>query len=51
MLTLQGYHDIISVLFLTLPEELQLVCAEKMSLQRVRDSMGATLEPVVGLLQ
>ncbi|KAH8085474.1 rab-GTPase-TBC domain-containing protein [Cristinia sonorae] len=46
----QGYHDIISVLFLTLPKEMQLVCAEKLSLHRVRDSMGATLEPVVGLL-
>ncbi|THH31072.1 hypothetical protein EUX98_g3118 [Antrodiella citrinella] len=46
----QGYHDIVSVLFLTLPPEVQLVCAEKLSLQRVRDSMGATLEPVVGLL-
>ncbi|KAG5640707.1 hypothetical protein DXG03_007476 [Asterophora parasitica] len=47
----QGYHDIVSVLFLTLPEETQLVCAEKISLHRVRDSMGSTLEPVLGLLR
>ncbi|KAI0337377.1 hypothetical protein BDW22DRAFT_952635 [Trametopsis cervina] len=46
----QGYHDIISVLFLTLPQKLQLPCAEKLSLHRVRDSMGASLEPVVGLV-
>ncbi|KIY48795.1 hypothetical protein FISHEDRAFT_42625 [Fistulina hepatica ATCC 64428] len=47
----QGYHDIISVLFLTLPEELQFKCAEKMSLHRLRDNMGAGLEPVLGLLR
>ncbi|KAF5378866.1 hypothetical protein D9615_006927 [Tricholomella constricta] len=47
----QGYHDIVSVLFLTLPEDLQLQCAEKISLHRVRDSMGSTLEPVLGLLR
>nr|GAT46722.1 TBC1 domain member 20 [Mycena chlorophos] len=47
----QGYHDIITVLLLTLPPELQLPCAEQMSLQRVRDSMGSTLEPVLGLLR
>ncbi|ESK88537.1 tbc1 domain member 20 [Moniliophthora roreri MCA 2997] len=47
----QGYHDIITVLFLTLPPEMQLLCAEKLSLHRVRDSMGSTLEPVVGLLK
>ncbi|KAG6909651.1 hypothetical protein DXG01_016231 [Tephrocybe rancida] len=47
----QGYHDIVSVLFLTLPEEMQLVCAEKISLHRVRDSMGTTLEPILGLLR
>ncbi|KAG6897058.1 hypothetical protein C0992_004377 [Termitomyces sp. T32_za158] len=47
----QGYHDIVSVLYLTLPEELQLACAEKISLHRVRDSMGPTLEPVLGLLR
>ncbi|KAI0667247.1 rab-GTPase-TBC domain-containing protein [Trametes maxima] len=47
----QGYHDIVSVLYLTLPEELHLPVTEKMSLHRVRDSMGTTLEPVVGLLR
>ncbi|KAI0765779.1 hypothetical protein BC629DRAFT_1540310 [Irpex lacteus] len=47
----QGYHDIVAVLFLTLPQELQLPCVEKLSLHRVRDSMGASLEPVVGLLR
>ncbi|KAF7356672.1 TBC1 domain member 20 [Mycena venus] len=47
----QGYHDIITVLLLTLPRELQLPCAEQLSLQRVRDSMGSTLEPVLGLLR
>jgi TBC1 domain family member 20 len=48
---MKGYHDIISVLFLTLPPELQFACAEKLSLHRVRDSMGSTLEPVLGLLR
>ncbi|KAL6298200.1 rab-GTPase-TBC domain-containing protein [Sparassis latifolia] len=47
----QGYHDVISVLFLTLPKELQAPCAEKLSLLRLRDSMGVSLEPVVGLLR
>ncbi|KAH9836086.1 rab-GTPase-TBC domain-containing protein [Rhodofomes roseus] len=47
----QGYHDIVSVLFLTLPPELQAPSVEKMSLHRVRDAMGMTLEPVVGLLR
>ncbi|TFK38258.1 rab-GTPase-TBC domain-containing protein [Crucibulum laeve] len=47
----QGYHDIITVLFLTLPPELRLSCAEKFSLHRVRDSMGSSLEPVLGLLR
>ncbi|KAJ7355351.1 rab-GTPase-TBC domain-containing protein [Mycena albidolilacea] len=47
----QGYHDIITVLLLTLPQELQMPCAEQLSLQRVRDSMGSTLEPVLGLLR
>ncbi|KAG6860937.1 hypothetical protein C0995_005767 [Termitomyces sp. Mi166 len=50
-LPITGYHDIVSVLYLTLPEELQLACAEKISLHRVRDSMGSTLEPVLGLLR
>ncbi|KJA17614.1 hypothetical protein HYPSUDRAFT_70607 [Hypholoma sublateritium FD-334 SS-4] len=47
----QGYHDIASVFFLTLPEELQLPCLEKASLHRLRDSMGVGLEPVLGLLR
>jgi hypothetical protein len=47
---IQGFHDIITVLFLTLPENRQLACAEAISLQRLRDAMGKTLEPVVGLL-
>ncbi|OSD05074.1 hypothetical protein PYCCODRAFT_1362821 [Trametes coccinea BRFM310] len=47
----QGYHDIVSVLFLTLPKEVHLPVTEKLSLHRVRDSMGTTLEPVVGLLR
>ncbi|KAI0821850.1 rab-GTPase-TBC domain-containing protein [Trametes gibbosa] len=47
----QGYHDIVSVLFLSLPKELHLPTTEKISLHRVRDSMGTTLEPVVGLLR
>ncbi|KAM5543534.1 hypothetical protein V8D89_002785 [Ganoderma adspersum] len=47
----QGYHDIVSVVFLTLPKELHLPVVEKLSLHRVRDSMGTTLEPVVGLLR
>ncbi|KIM35691.1 hypothetical protein M413DRAFT_32345 [Hebeloma cylindrosporum] len=47
----QGYHDIITVLFLTLPPELHSVCVEKLSLHRLRDSMGLGLEPVLGLLR
>ncbi|KAL4079648.1 rab-GTPase-TBC domain-containing protein [Scleroderma citrinum] len=47
----QGFHDVISVLFLTLPRPLHLSCVEKMALHRVRDSMGIGLEPVVGLLR
>ncbi|KIP07258.1 hypothetical protein PHLGIDRAFT_127792 [Phlebiopsis gigantea 11061_1 CR5-6] len=47
----QGYHDIISVLFLTLPKEVQFPAAEKLSLHRLRDSMGSSLEPVIGLLR
>ncbi|KAG1748328.1 rab-GTPase-TBC domain-containing protein [Suillus paluster] len=47
----QGYHDIVTVIFLTLPPELQLPCVEQLSLHRVRDSMGPTLEPVLGLLR
>ncbi|KAF5330181.1 hypothetical protein D9611_010578 [Ephemerocybe angulata] len=47
----QGYHDIASVLYLTLPPELHLACIEKLSLHRVRDCMVSTLDPVVGLLR
>ena len=47
----QGYHDIMTVIYLTIPQELQLACAEKLSLQRLRDSMLHTLEPVLGLLR
>ena len=47
----QGYHDIVSVIFLTLPQELHLPVVEKLSLHRVRDSMGTSLDPVVGLLR
>ncbi|THH17700.1 hypothetical protein EW146_g3168 [Bondarzewia mesenterica] len=47
----QGYHDIITVLFLTLPPVVQLQACEKLSLHRLRDSMGRTLEPLLGLLR
>ncbi|KAH7918756.1 hypothetical protein BV22DRAFT_1041531 [Leucogyrophana mollusca] len=47
----QGYHDIITVLFLTLPPELHLRAAEHLSLHRLRDSMGPSLEPVLALLR
>ncbi|GJJ15099.1 hypothetical protein Clacol_009374 [Clathrus columnatus] len=47
----QGYHDIITVLFLTLPPEYVLPCAEKISLHRLRDAMGNGLEPLVGQLR
>lgn len=47
----QGYHDIITVLYLTLTEDLTLRCSEKISLHRLRDSMGYGLEPLMGLLQ
>jgi TBC1 domain family member 20 len=39
------------VLYLTLPPELQLPCAEQMSLQRLRDAMGKGLEPIISQLQ
>lgn len=51
LISFQGYHDIITVLFLTLPPALHLPCAEQLSLHRVRDSMGSSLEPVLGLLR
>ncbi|KAI1785958.1 rab-GTPase-TBC domain-containing protein [Ganoderma leucocontextum] len=47
----QGYHDIVSVVFLTLPKELHLPVTEKLSLHHVRDSMGTNLDPIVGLLR
>ncbi|KAG9027428.1 hypothetical protein FS837_004279, partial [Tulasnella sp. UAMH 9824] len=60
----QGFHDVISVLYLTLhdsqdnlqpdstrPSELLLKCGEKISLHRLRDSMGSGLEPLVGNLR
>lgn len=47
----QGYHDIVSVFFLTLPPEIRVNSVEQMSLHRLRDSMGVSLEPVVGLLR
>ncbi|KAG7094925.1 hypothetical protein E1B28_005731 [Marasmius oreades] len=47
----QGFHDVVTVLFLTLPEEVQVECVEKLSLHRLRDSMGPSLEPVLGLLR
>ncbi|KAF9235542.1 rab-GTPase-TBC domain-containing protein [Melanogaster broomeanus] len=47
----QGFHDIITVIFLTLPRPLHLACAEKMALHRVRDAMGVGLEPILGLLR
>ncbi|KZV64179.1 hypothetical protein PENSPDRAFT_690995 [Peniophora sp. CONT] len=47
----QGYHDIVTVFFLTLPPELQLPAVEKMSLHRLRDAMGKTLEPLMGMLR
>lgn len=47
----QGYHDIVSVLFLSLPEESLMPAVEKMSLHRLRDSMGDGLEPMIGQLR
>ncbi|EJD51797.1 hypothetical protein AURDEDRAFT_181399 [Auricularia subglabra TFB-10046 SS5] len=47
----QGYHDIVSVLFLTLPSESLPHAVEKMSLHRLRDSMGNGLEPMIGQLR
>ncbi|KAG8918652.1 hypothetical protein FRC01_001740 [Tulasnella sp. 417] len=60
----QGFHDVISVLYLTLhdsqenlqldstqPSKLLLSCGEKISLHRLRDSMGSGLEPLVGYLR
>ena len=48
----QGYHDIMSILLLVLNDlELAKCCAEKMSLHRLRDSMGPGLDPVLGYLR
>ncbi|KIM22578.1 hypothetical protein M408DRAFT_332874 [Serendipita vermifera MAFF 305830] len=58
----QGYHDVLSVLVLTFNEqaagkpaeemtEALNLAAEKLSLHRLRDSMGPGLEPLVGLLR
>ncbi|KAH9057204.1 rab-GTPase-TBC domain-containing protein [Lactarius vividus] len=46
----QGFHDIATVLQLTLPPELALPSLEKLSLHRLRDSMGHTLEPLTALM-
>ncbi|KAH9172749.1 rab-GTPase-TBC domain-containing protein [Lactarius sanguifluus] len=46
----QGFHDIATVLQLTLPPELALPSLEKLSLHRLRDSMGHTLEPLIALM-
>ena len=47
---IQGFHDIATVLQLTLPPELALPALEKLSLHRLRDSMGHTLEPLTALM-
>ncbi|KAI0000160.1 rab-GTPase-TBC domain-containing protein [Russula compacta] len=46
----QGFHDIATVLQLTLPPDVALLALEKLSLHRLRDSMGLTLEPLTGLM-
>src|ERR1700679_2272908 len=54
---IQGYHDIISVLMLTIapPENGDLErlesAAEKLSLHRLRDAMGQGLEPLLGMMR
>jgi hypothetical protein len=47
---IQGFHDIATVLQLTLPPEVAFHTLEKLSLHRLRDSMGHTLEPLTGLM-
>ncbi|GAA5878783.1 hypothetical protein JCM16303_007180 [Sporobolomyces ruberrimus] len=48
----QGYHDIVSILLLTLnDDELLASATEQMSLHRIRDSMGPGLEPTLGYLK
>ncbi|KAI0288355.1 rab-GTPase-TBC domain-containing protein [Russula brevipes] len=46
----QGFHDIATVIQLTLPPDVALHALEKLSLHRLRDSMGHTLEPLTGLM-
>ncbi|KAI0252525.1 rab-GTPase-TBC domain-containing protein [Lactifluus subvellereus] len=46
----QGFHDIATVLQLTLPPKVALPALEKLSLHRLRDSMGHTLDPLTGLM-
>ncbi|KLO19413.1 hypothetical protein SCHPADRAFT_885554 [Schizopora paradoxa] len=47
----QGYHDIVTVIYLTLPEPHRLRVCEKLSLHRLRDAMGTGLEPVIAQLR
>ncbi|BGP47785.1 GTPase-activating protein gyp8 [Rhodotorula kratochvilovae] len=48
----QGYHDIVSILLLTLEEDdLVIATAEQLSLHRIRDNMGSGLEPTLGYLR
>ncbi|GAA5848531.1 hypothetical protein JCM9279_006594 [Rhodotorula babjevae] len=48
----QGYHDIASILLLVLRDEaLVAATAERLSLHRIRDNMGAGLEPTLGYLR
>ena len=47
---IQGFHDIATVLQLTLPPKVALPALEKLSLHYLRDSMGHTLEPLTGLM-
>lgn len=67
LILIQGYHDILSVLILTLcpesppagafspegsPELAEtLACAERVSLHLIRDSMTQDLDPVMGQLK
>ncbi|GAA6050247.1 hypothetical protein JCM3770_002754 [Rhodotorula araucariae] len=48
----QGYHDIVSILLLTLEDDdLVIATAERLSLHRIRDNMGSGLEPTLGYLR
>ena len=40
-----------TVILLTVSEEERFLCAEKLSLHRLRDAMGEGLEPLLGLLR